>query len=552
MHPVSDIKRFFSSAARALIAGLFLAGSASAAPKPLGNPKAPAGGTFFIHIAAEPATLNPFTGARDAYSNQVRDYIHDSLMSRDLNTYEWVPALADKYEISKDGLTIKFSLRKDATFSDGKPVTAEDVKFSFDAIFDPANKAIMLRNYYENIAAVNILDTHAVEFKIKNKYFKNFESAAGLTVLPKHIYGDKKKKMNKEAVGSGPYKLEKYDQGRSIILSRNPNWWGAKDPYYAGYYKADKIHMRIIRDDNSALETLKRGELDFKALSPEDYFKKTEGAPWGSKVLKKQVDNLAPRSTSFIGWNNKHTIFKDREVRLAMTHLYNRDEMAQKFFFGVAKPATGPWYQQNPYANPKTKPYGHDPKKAQEILKKAGWADTDKNGILDKMIDGKKVEFRFTLLNPNKDYEKYFTVYREALKKSGIDMSISNIEWNAFQKKLDDQDFDALFLVWSGTIEPDPKQIWHSASANKGGSNFISYSNPKVDQLIDKAREELDEKKRKPMLQEIYDVVAKDVPYTFLINSTASFYGHNSRVGMPVPTYKYGLGINTWWIKAAQ
>jgi ABC-type transport system substrate-binding protein len=127
MHHVSDIKRFFSSAALALIAGLFLAGSASAAPKPLGNPKAPAGGTFFIHIAAEPATLNPFTGAQDAYSNQVRDYIHDSLMSRDLNTYEWVPALADKYEVSKDGLTIKFSLRKDATFSDGKPVTAEDV-----------------------------------------------------------------------------------------------------------------------------------------------------------------------------------------------------------------------------------------------------------------------------------------------------------------------------------------------------------------------------------------------------------------------------------------
>ncbi|MEK6556505.1 MAG: ABC transporter substrate-binding protein, partial [Bdellovibrionota bacterium] len=499
-------------------------------------------------LNAEPSTLNPFSGATDAYSNDVRGYIHESLMNRDIETYGWAPALAERYETSKDGMSFTFYMRKDAVFADGKPVTADDVKFSYDAIFDPAYKAAVLQPYYENFSSVEVIDANTVKFNVKKKYFKNFEVAAGLTVLPKHVYGDKSKKMNKEVMGSGPYVLEKYDQGRSIILTKNQKWWGSKVPYYAGYYKAEKIHMRIIREDSVALETLKRGELDYKGLSPEDYFLKTKGEPWGTKVLKKQYENSAPRSTPFIGWNNKNIIFKDREVRLAMTHLYNREEMAKKFFFGVAKPATGPWYQQSPTANPKTKAISYDPKKAKEILAKAGWSDSDKNGVLDKIIDGKKKEFRFTLLNPNKDYEKYFTVYKEELKKAGIDMSISNIDWNAFQKKMDEKEFEALFLVWGGTVDGDPKQIWHSASSVKGGSNFISYKNEKVDQLIDKAREELNDKKRRPMMQEIYDLVAQDVPYTFLINTTASFYGYNSRMKMVQPTYKYGVGVDTWWI----
>lgn len=518
------------------------------AAQPVGNPKAPEGGVFYQLLNAEPATLNPFSGATDAYTSQVNGYIHDSLLERDIETYEWVPALAEKYEVSKDGQTITFYLRKNATFSDGQAVTSADVKFSFDAIFDPAYKATMLQSYYENIQSVEAIDAHTVKFNIKNKYFKNLDVAAGISVLPKHIYGDKSKKMNKSSIGSGPYVIEKYDQGQAIILSKNKNWWGRSVPYFAGHNKPDKIYLRIIRDDNSALEALKKGDLDFKALSPEDYFLKTKGAPWGAKVLKKEIKNSSPRSTMFIGWNNKSSLFKDRDVRLAMTHLYNRKELAEKFFFNVAIPATGPWYQQNPFANPKTKPIPYDPKKAKEILKKLGWSDSDKNGVLDKAVDGQKKEFKFTLLNPNKDYEKYFTVYKEELKKSGIEMNITNIEWNAFQKKLDDQDFDAVFLVWGGVLEPDSKQIWHSSSANKGGSNFISYSNPKVDQLIDKIRTELDEKKRRPLHQELYDIVANDVPYTFLINTTATFYGHTSRMKMVQPTYKYGVGVSTWWV----
>lgn len=526
---------------------LLVVSARAADPKPLGNPSAPSGGTQYLNLGAGPSTLNPWVGATDAYSNQVNGYIFDSLISRDLETYEFVPGIAEKWDVAKDGKSITFYMRKDAVFSDGKPVTAEDVKFSFDAIFKPEYKAAMLQSYYENFSGVDVIDPYTVRFNIKTKYFQNLESAGGLNILPKHIYSDASKKINKMSYGSGPYTIEKYDQSKTIILAKNPKWFGWKVPYYQGYYKADKIHFRMIKEDNAVLETLKKGELDFNGLSPEQFYKKTQGAPWGTKVIAKQVENSSPKSTSFIGWNNKSELFKERDVRYAMTLLYNRDELAKKFFFGAAEPATGPWYKQNPSANPATKATPYDPKKAREILTKAGWSDSDKDGILDKMVNGKKMDFRFTLLNPNKDYEKYFTVYREDLKKAGIEMNITNIDWSAFQKKLDDKAFEAIFLVWGGVVDQDPKQIWHSANSKTGGSNFITYKNEKVDGLIDKARQELDDNKRKKMMQEIYALIADDYPYTFLVNMKFSFYAYNSRMKMVVPTYKYGIGSALWW-----
>jgi microcin C transport system substrate-binding protein len=521
------------------------------APKPLGNASAPAGGTVNWNLGVEPTTLNPYSG-QELVTTTVNTHIFDTLLSRDIDVNERVPALAERYEIAKDGKSMTFYLRKDAVFSDGKPVTAEDVKFSYDAIFDDAFKAAAKRPYFENFSGVEVVDPHTVKFLIKKKYFMNLTVAAeDLFIVPKHIYNDpKKNKMNKSSIGSGPMMLEKYEQGRVLILKKNDKWWGWKDPNFKNYYKIDRIQYRFVKEENAELEMLKRGEFDFLAMSPEQYFLKTTGAPFGTTVLKEKVQNLSPKSTAFIGWNFKNEIFKDRDVRMALTMLYDRSLLAKKFFFDMAVPATGPWYQQNDSANPNTKAIPFDPAKARELLQKAGWVDSDKDGVLDKIDNGQKKDFRFTLLNPNKDYEKYFTVYREQLKKFGIDMKIMNLEWNAFIKKVDEKDFDAIFLVWSGSLENDPKQIWHSASQAKGASNFISYSNPKVDDLIDKAREELDDKKRQKMLREVYDLIAQDVPYTFLVNMKYAFYAYNKRMGFERPTYKYSVGTNLWWINS--
>lgn len=533
-----------------LLVLLLSMGLSAQAAKVIGNPDAPVGGNFRINMGAEPSGLNPLKGS-DGYASEVTGYIFDSLLTRNPDTFELEPALAEKYEIAKDGMSITFWLREGATFHDGSPVTVEDVKFSFDVSNDPELSDAVRKLYFENFERAEIVGKNAIKYIIKKKYFKNLEVAGGFEILPKAIYSDKTKKMNKTAVGSGPYKLENYTQGQKIVLKRNDNWWGFKVPLFKGYYKFDRITYSFIKDLTVQLESLKKGELDYLALTPEYYMKKTDGPMWGNTVLKQAVENKSAKGYSFMAFNLKRPIFQDAKVREAMSLLLNRDMMIEKFFYGKYMPASGPWYAQSPYADPNTKADKYDPTTARELLKSAGWVDSNKDGVLDKMIDGKLTNFSITIIHPGAggEWEKYLTVYKEELKKSGIDFQLKQLEWNAFQKTLNERNFDMVGLAWGGVIELDPKQIWHSASMTAEGSNFAGYSNPKVDQLIDKAREELNKEKRTKLLRQIYAEVAKDRPYIFMFVPKFGFYAHSSKVQMLKPTFTYSVGRDTWWFK---
>ena len=172
-----------------LVGLVIIVAAVTGSSAPLGNAQAPQGGTFYLNISAEPPTLNPITST-DAYASRVQGYVMDNLMERDEDTYEWQPSLAEKAETSADGRTFTFTIRRGAKFHDGKEITAEDVKFSFDVIFNDEFQAFRQRPYYENIDSATIIDPYTVAFTAKNKYFGNFNAVAGLTVLPKHVYGD--------------------------------------------------------------------------------------------------------------------------------------------------------------------------------------------------------------------------------------------------------------------------------------------------------------------------------------------------------------------------
>jgi microcin C transport system substrate-binding protein len=519
--------------------------------KTLGNPKAPQGGVFYYNIKAEPASLNAISGAEDLYNSNVHEFITETLLRPNDETYALDPSLAERYDISPDGKTFTFYLRKNVKWQDGEPFTSEDVKFSYDAIFNPDFNAAFLRTYYDNIEKVETPDAFTVRFTTKSKYFNNFLQIADMRIVPKHFYGKTKEdaKKNKVTMGTGPYILEKYEQGQRITLTRNPNWWGNSVESEKGKYNFKTIVIRFVKDDNIALEMLKKGDIDFVQMNPEMYMKKAVGPEWGKSVLKIKAENKTPKGTGFIAWNLRRDLFKDRDVRLALAHLMNRDLMNQKFRYGMSLPATGPWYQQNEYADPTVKAVTFDPKKANELLQKAGWSDPDKTGVLSKVINGKKTEFAFTLTYGNQDSEKYYTIYQEDLKRVGIRMDLKLLEWNAFVKLLDDGNFDAITLQWSGVVDYDPKQIWHSANAVKGGSNFIGYKNPKVDQMIDAAREEMDKKKRIPMMRAVYKQIADDAPYAFMFNDKFDLYGQTKRMGKIKPTYTYSIGRDYWYVQ---
>ncbi len=515
----------------------------------VGNVNAPQGGEFKMNLEEVPTTLHPLSSS-DAYASMVQAYVMESLMERSVDSYEWHPALAKEVVVAKDGLSFEFTLRDGATWHDGKPVTVQDVKFSFDAVTDKTNKykTAHLLSYYENIKEAKITGPNKIKFIVGKPYFGNFNVVAGMTIVPKHVYENGGKDLNKKLVGSGAYMLDEFDRAKHIRLKKNPKWWGANDPMRKGQNNFGSILMRFVQDGTIAIQRTENGDFDFIGLTSEEYMKKTSGPKWGKDILKVKMTNKAPKGYGFIGLNLKNPMFTTAKTRKALSHLFNREEMIKKFLYDMSLPAAGPWYQQSDYADPNVKAPKYDPKLALQMLKEDGWAPgADK--VLTKKVGNQTVRLSFTILNPNKEAEKYLTMFKENAKQAGVDVNIKLVEWNAFIKLLDERKFEAVTLAWSGgDVDYDPKQIWHSESMANQGSNFVSYSNPKVDKLIDEARITLDKQARIKKLREVYKMIADDAPYIFWFNSKFAFYGVNKRVGRPKDTYNYDTGRGYWWL----
>ena len=509
------------------------------------------GGTFLTNLGAEPPTLNPLS-SQEASASEVESYVMSSLLERNPDTYEWEEAVAEKWNISKDGMTFEFKIREGVKFHDGKPLTAEDVKFSFDAIMDKDNKCktAHMRPYYENFESVEIVDPLTVRFKAKEVYFANFDTAAGMTIVPKHVYADpneaKEKKLNRTMVGSGPYIIEDFKRGRQLVLKRNNDWYGFKLSKNKGKHNVERILMRFLKEPEVELQRFEKGDLDYIGLDPEKFTLKTKGGKWGKDLVKKKVETKAPSGYSFVGFNLTNPIFSSVKTRKALAMLVNRPLMNEKFQFDLSLPANGPVYRQSFYNNSAVKPVDYDPKAALALLREDGWADKDGDGVLEK--DGKKLSF--TILEPLQDFVKYLTIFQEDAKKAGVDVNIKYIEWNTFIKLLNERNFDAVRLAWTGgQVDWDPKQIWHSSSIDNQGSNFISYKNKKVDDLIDQARKTMDRNARGKILKDVHKTIAEDHPYIFFFNRKYTLYAHNKRVKMEKDAYNYSVGTNFWWLE---
>jgi len=520
----------------------------------IGNPKAPFGGDFKINLEEAPTTLNALASS-DGYASEVQSYIMESLLTRNSDTMEWEPGLAKEWTIAKDGKSFEFTLRDGVKWHDGKPLTIEDVKFSFDAIMDPKDtyKTAHLKSYYENIKSAEITGPNKIKFTVGTLYFNNFTMVAGLTVVPMHLYKNPSKEqekiLNKTLVGTGPYMLKEFDRAKRIVLTANPNWWGRTAPHLKGTNNFQTLTMRFIKDSTISINSMENGELDFLALSPDEYAQKTNGPKWGKSVKKVKASNKMVTGYTFVGFNLTNPMFKSVKTRQAIVNLFDRKKMIEKLLFNYSIPSTGPVYQASDYADPTVKPIPFDPKVALKALTEDGWKDTDGDKILDKMIDGKKVQLSFTILEPSPDFVKYLTTFQEDAKKVGVDVQIKVVEWNAFIKLLDERKFEAVRLAWGGgDLDWDPKQIWHSESIANAGSNFVQYNNPKVDKLIDEARLIMDKKQRIVKLREVFRTIAADVPYIFLFNNKFRFYAHSDRVGREKDVYTYAIGKEYWWL----
>jgi len=462
-------------------------------------------------LDAEPATLNIIHASSGTYANYiVSGGIFESLLEYDPDKFELRTLLAEKYEVSDDGLEITFRIRDDVYFSDGVRITADDVLFTYKTIINPGVDAANLANYYQDIDKVIKISNLEVKFIMKKIYFRSLEFAGGMPIFPKHIYDfNDPEEFNKHIsnpVGSGPYVFEKWDVGREVVLRRNENYWGHKP-------KLEKIVYRFITNSTAAIQALQVGQVDFMRPLAEQYAELCKDEEFTKEI--KCLSYWHPGVGYFwMGWNQDRPFFKNRRVRLALTHLVNR-ELICKTLLKVpeARIPTGIFYIFGPQNDPTIKPWPYDPERAKELLDEAGWVDTNGDGIRDK--DG--IPFRFKYMIGNIPIHKQIAkLLKDEAAKIGIEVIPDPYEWSVFIQRLQDREFDAVNLAWHGGLAQDPYQIWHSSQIGKRGSNYIGFNNPEADAIIEEARQTLDDKKRNRLYRQFHQILHKEQPYTFI------------------------------------
>lgn len=467
-------------------------------------------------------SLTPFISA-DAYASQVQEYILESLLIRNPDTLEWEGLLAESWTVSEDGLTFVFKLRDGLLFSDGQPLTADDVVFSFDFIMNPAIQAPRERAYYSKIDKVEALDSRTVRFQFKEPYFNALSLAGGLAVMPKHFYEPYLKKPNDYnqskglLLGSGPYRLEdprnwSPDKGM-VELRRNPRYWGPIQPSF------DRLMWRVIENDSARLTTFRNGDIDSYGSRPIEYRKLVE-----DKDLAKKAEHWEYMSPvagySYIGWNqqreDKPTRFADKRVRQAMTFLIDRERIIEEIYLGYGQVALSPFNANSKQHDTDLSSRTYDEQQGMALLQQAGYQDRDGDGVLEDS-EGKPFEFELVYFQGNEDTSRMVLFLKDLLARAGILLKPKPTEWSVMIDLLNKRNFDAITLGWTSGLETDLYQMFHSSQIADAGNNFINYRNAELDRLIEEARATVNEERRMPLWQAAEGELFEDQPYTFLM-----------------------------------
>ncbi len=498
------------------------------------------------------ANITPLLSG-DLYASIIQNHVLDTLATRDPDTLQWKGLLATGWQISEDGLAITFQLRDNATFSDGYPLDADDVVYTFNMIMDERIAAPRHRAYLRTIKSVEKTGPYEVVFRYREPYFEAFELAASFTVLPEHFYSKFKPEQFNQSVGlllgSGPYRLEDptgWKPGKLIQLVRNDRYWGV-------YPAFDKLIYKEITNDVARQTAFRNGDVDIFSAQPQQY-----------RDMRRD-DDLTARTQSFeylsplggyryIAWNQRQndqpTPFADQRVRRAMTMLTDRPQLVLEIMLGYAVTTTGPFNPMSTQSNPAVQPWPYDVSRAKQLLAEAGFEDRDGDGVLESP-DGSPFEFKLTYPSGSVNYESMVFLLKDAYARAGIILVPDPLEWSVFTDRLKNKNFQAVTLGWTSGIETDIFQMFHSSQIVEGGDNFISYKSDELDRLIDEARHTTDEAKRMPLWHRAHEIIHEDQPYTFLFFSKSlRFIDDRIR---NVQKVKLGLSPNhEWWVPASQ
>lgn len=511
----------------------------------------------------EPDNLHPTNGASNPRI-MVMDYTQRFLVRLDYETLLLRPDLVAAMPIeSTDGVQYAYTLRSDAKWDDGSPLTADDVVFTIMANACPATdnpqykpafeylKSIekdpadplkftitMTQKYIGNVSVFTNFPILQESFHDKNKVLRNYKVADFLNPeFTKQSHPDIDawaKEFNDPKYGHdlallnglGPYEVTEWTDKSTMVLTRKKDHWTfrIKDPGMFDASLPDKIIFRMIVEENAIALELKNQKVDASCwISTHGLVELQKDSMFNRNYHSAFISNY---DWQYMGFNMKPEavkrtpFFTDKKVRRAIALLIPADEMNTAYLEGQATRMTSMVPQTRPDAyNTDLKPLPYDVEAAKKLLDEAGWKDTDGDNVRDKVINGKKVPFEFelTIMTGNAAMANMVIDIKKSLYSAGVVVNIQELEFGTFYQRLPQHDFDMYFGAWSGSSQSeDYKQLWHSDSWENGGSNYVGFSNAKADELIEKIRIETVDSIRIPMEKELQALIYDEQPYVFM------------------------------------
>jgi peptide/nickel transport system substrate-binding protein len=461
--------------------------------------------TLVVGTRAEPKSLNP-VAITSSEGHQIAGLVFLKLLEEQDDFMSFKPQLASSWTWSTDSLAVTFHLRPDARWSDGDPVTADDVRFTWEVQVD-TTVAWPSASIKSKIRDVEVKDARTVVFHFKERYLYQVMDANDGVILPKHLLGGvaraelKNAPFGRAPVGDGPYALARWESGQYLELASNPRYFGSQP-------RVNRVVFKFVPDAVTLVSQLKAGEIDLlEGVQPGDLASIRQSRP------DVAVATVPSRRMSFIAWNEKRPPFDDREVRRALTMGIDRAEIVRTVWQGYASECTSPIVPLLWAFDPSIAAIPFDPDGARAQLADRGFKDSDGDGILDK--GGKPLQIEL-LVNDAQNRVDVVTLVQAYLKKIGVRVDVRVMEYNAYIDRILATDYDAALVEWKATTKVDLTGLFHSKSMRPKGFNFVSYANPEVDRLIDLALTKTDTASARALWNRVQKVVYDDQPYTFI------------------------------------
>lgn len=548
------------------------------------NPEAPKGGTLKMAVVANGFdSFNPFD-IRGVAAAGVSTYLYDTLLvASDDEPFSKYGLIAESLETPEDRSYVVFNLREEARFHDGEPITAEDVKFSFEVLTTQGHP--FFRNYYADVAEVIAENPRRVRFEFKPTTNRELPLILGqMPILPAHYWAEREFGENglTPPLGSGPYRIGKFEAGRSVEYERVDDYWAKDLAVRKGRFNFDRIRYDYYTDDTVALEAFKAGSFDFRVeSSAKNWATAYDGEKFDDgRIVAEAIEHHRPTGMQGFVFNTRRDVFKDPRVREALAFGFDFEWANKNLFYGQYTRTNSyfenselassglpsdreleilePYRDQLPadvfseaYEPPKTEGQQgvrSNLRKALQLLRSAGYDIED--GTMVHQETGEALAFEILLFQ--KSFERVVLPFKNNLAKLGIDVSVRLVDSNQYIQRVREFDYDMITQVMPQSDSPgnEQREYWHSSNVDATGSrNYIGVSHPVVDQLVGQViqapnRDELVLRTRaldRVLLHGHYVIT-----HWHLAKDRVAYWSHLQR---PAETPKNGVDLDNWWVK---